>query len=858
MFRFPFGTTQELNLDWFLEQWEIFKQEAQTAFDGIDHALDAEIERVEAAMTDLYAARDAAIAAKNNALDYAQSANTSAIGASQSAQNSAESAVTSAQQAQSAAQSANAADGSATAASTSATQAGNSAKAAQNSEQSAGSSAGNALAQAQNSEAWAIGSIGGVPVPPTADQYENNAKYYAESISGDAAAAAQSAMDAAASATAAATSAESVSQSAAQIAENTADIEDLKNAFNAVDKAGIITLTKGYYIRTSDDTVDINSPVRTTDTTFGYAVIPCSAGDTFVLNGIGGNAPRLYAFIKSDGTKISGAAASVTGVNLRTIAPAESAYIVINSQSNGISYKGDLPYNPVAYDVDTLTSSMFEKGVFADFEYRSENRIKSKKIFRAMRDISISHLATATDAVGFVKLYDESGKQTEFKSWSQGIGLKKGTLFGLTLTTSNSGTPVTTSIEDIFSCFQIDSWDKTAYPVNTGVQIDFSNHNVVIGLLSYQSGYSAEIVFAYNTFALSVLDYFKTDNALIRVNTDDSYRFKALYYDANFNYVDSSGILSGNNFLDVSAYSYVRFVLYNPTNTGTISVSDVSKLHVSKNFPVSIEYANSGNIISIAKDGINEENYSWAPKYPKSSIISFQKAFEQGFRSIMMHVQCTSDHVPVLFHDESITARGFVKNADGSAISETVRIANSTLEQLNQYDFGIAFGTQYKGLKIATLEDGLMWAVKHGVQVYIEPTVTLSVENETIVIDLVKKYGLQDNFAYQAYYIDPLKRVHASCPNAILLWAPSADYRTQHWAEYIALKNGNNLQLYFTATDANIETANAIRNDGVILIRQILNESEPDDIISWINKWPFYKAIETQIVPAYSALQMNT
>lgn len=254
MFRFPFGTTQELNLDWFLEQWEIFKQEAQTALGGIDHALDAEIQRVEDAMTDLYAARDSAVAAKNNALDYAQSANSSAIGASQSAQNSAASAVTSAQQAQSAAQSAISAQSSAT---------------------NAGTSAGNALTQAQQSEAWATGEIGGVHVPPSAPQnqsnskqyatnaqlsanaansakndarvysqdskawatgirngepvtsedetYQNNAKYYAESISGDAAAAAQSASDAAASAA-------SVGQSAAQIAQNASDIEDLKSA----------------------------------------------------------------------------------------------------------------------------------------------------------------------------------------------------------------------------------------------------------------------------------------------------------------------------------------------------------------------------------------------------------------------------------------------------------------------------------------------------------------------------------------------------------------------------------------------------------------------------------------------------
>lgn len=266
MFRFPFGTTQELNLDWFLEQWEIFKQEAQTALDGIDHALDDEIQRVEDAMADLYAARDAAIAAKNNALDYAQSANDSAIGASQSAQNSAASAVTSAQQAQSATQSATSAQSSAT---------------------NAGTSAGNALSQAQQSEAWATGEIGGVHVPPSAPQnlnnakqyatnaqlsanaantakndarvysqdskawatgirngqpvtsedetYQNNAKYYAESIAGDAAAAAQSASEAATSAT-------SVGQSLEQIAQSAVDIVKIVNNLNDYNNFDLLSI----------------------------------------------------------------------------------------------------------------------------------------------------------------------------------------------------------------------------------------------------------------------------------------------------------------------------------------------------------------------------------------------------------------------------------------------------------------------------------------------------------------------------------------------------------------------------------------------------------------------------------------
>lgn len=73
MFQFPFGTLHQLNLDWFLQQWEIYKQEWADAQAGIDNALQGEIDRVEDAMTDLYDARDAAVQAKDDAEDAADS-----------------------------------------------------------------------------------------------------------------------------------------------------------------------------------------------------------------------------------------------------------------------------------------------------------------------------------------------------------------------------------------------------------------------------------------------------------------------------------------------------------------------------------------------------------------------------------------------------------------------------------------------------------------------------------------------------------------------------------------------------------------------------------------------------------------
>ena len=152
MYKYPYGNMQQLNLDWFLAEWENFKQEADETLGGIDGALQAEIDRVEAAMTDLYAARDAAIAARQGAAE-------SAASSAQSAANSAASAQTSIAQASQAAQAA--------------ASAAQRAAAALTSEQNANNSAGDA-------EAWAVGTRFTVPVPPSTAQYQNNSKWWAE------------------------------------------------------------------------------------------------------------------------------------------------------------------------------------------------------------------------------------------------------------------------------------------------------------------------------------------------------------------------------------------------------------------------------------------------------------------------------------------------------------------------------------------------------------------------------------------------------------------------------------------------------------------------------------------------------
>ena len=199
MFGFPWGDFHSLNLGWFLQKFNELLQDWATAEAGIDGALDAEIQKAEDALTDVFAARDAAAASASAANSSAINASSSALNASQSsvasmnardaarqaATNAAASETAAGNSATAAAASETAAGNSATAAAASETAAGNSAAAAAASETAAGQSATAAEESAQSveneklvSEGFATGEQNGVPVSE-GPYYQNNAKYYA-------------------------------------------------------------------------------------------------------------------------------------------------------------------------------------------------------------------------------------------------------------------------------------------------------------------------------------------------------------------------------------------------------------------------------------------------------------------------------------------------------------------------------------------------------------------------------------------------------------------------------------------------------------------------------------------------------
>lgn len=116
------------------------------------------------------------------------------------------------------------------------------------------------------------------------------------------------------------------------------------------------TYTTGGYIKTGG--IEIGAvvdftPVSNAD--YVYAVLPCVKGDSFVVSGGSGNAPRVWAFTDSDKKLLSVDVAYVQRTNEVIYAPENSAYAVFNSGT-------EFTYSATKYAQSVLSGELIEIG----------------------------------------------------------------------------------------------------------------------------------------------------------------------------------------------------------------------------------------------------------------------------------------------------------------------------------------------------------------------------------------------------------------------------------------------------------------------------------------------------------------
>ncbi|MET2039096.1 glycerophosphodiester phosphodiesterase family protein [Enterococcus faecium] len=116
----------------------------------------------------------------------------------------------------------------------------------------------------------------------------------------------------------------------------------------------------------------------------------------------------------------------------------------------------------------------------------------------------------------------------------------------------------------------------------------------------------------------------------------------------------------------------------------------------------------SGSSIQISKDApircIAHRGYS--NSYPENTLVAYRGAKKAGINEVEMDLSWTSDIIPVNIHDSTINRTA--RHADGSEITETIVVAETTLKELKSYDYGSFLSPKFAGEQIPTLEETLI------------------------------------------------------------------------------------------------------------------------------------------------------
>lgn len=155
-----------------------------------------------------------------------------------------------------------------------------------------------------------------------------------------------------------------------------------------------------------------------------------------------------------------------------------------------------------------------------------------------------------------------------------------------------------------------------------------------------------------------------------------------------------------------------------------------------------INISSSGSVnYDVNIKAVNHRGYS--KEAPENTIPAYILSKQKGYNYVECDVSFTSDGIAVLLHDETID-----RTSNGSG-----NISELTYEQVSQYDFGYWFATKYKGTRIPTFEEFIMYCRGLGLHPYIELKTNGGYTQEQIkqLTDTVEAHGMKGKVTYISF-----------------------------------------------------------------------------------------------------------
>ncbi|HBM80258.1 MAG TPA: hypothetical protein DD426_05390 [Clostridiaceae bacterium] len=129
--------------------------------------------------------------------------------------------------------------------------------------------------------------------------------------------------------------------------------------------------------------------------------------------------------------------------------------------------------------------------------------------------------------------------------------------------------------------------------------------------------------------------------------------------------------------------------------------------------------------------------------YPENTMLSFEKAVEDGCDGIETDVQMTRDGVLVLIHDEKVD-----RTTNG-----TGHVGDYTYDELLKLDAGSWKSEKFSGCRIPAFEDLLEFAKEKNIKINyeIKTGIVMYEGIEEKIINTIYKYGMENNVILSSF-----------------------------------------------------------------------------------------------------------
>lgn len=164
---------------------------------------------------------------------------------------------------------------------------------------------------------------------------------------------------------------------------------DLKSAFDNSTGNGAISMVRGKFYSTSSNVIDISMMV--TSARYECALIPCTEGDQFTINGNGTNTEKIWVFVNSEGALLASSGASTEISDVVITAPQNTAYLVLNNSDftkksyYGMPIKDLISFNNrnVGHDLERLDEDTKGLKLLLDNTYTAPVELNRNRRYNA-------------------------------------------------------------------------------------------------------------------------------------------------------------------------------------------------------------------------------------------------------------------------------------------------------------------------------------------------------------------------------------------------------------------------------------------------------------------------------------------